>query len=318
MTKLIPVSPDLPANLADEIRRANKFLLAEIAPATRRAYASDFRAFSCWCRKKQLTNLPATSETLALFISAEAAEGVKPATILRRMAAIRYAHESAGHISPTREQLVTATNKGIRRSVSTAPEQKRPATVELVHKLVSHCPDTLVGLRDKAIILTGFAGAMRRSELVALRVEDIQFMDKGMRVTVRSSKTDQEGAGQVIPIYKGSNLRVVETLQHWLQRANIQQGSIFRPFTKSGRLRDKALSDRSVALILKHYVTVEGLDPSDFAGHSLRSGFLTSAAQRGASIFKMLEVSRHKKIDTLRSYVRMAEEFENHAGKNFL
>jgi site-specific recombinase XerD len=168
------------------------------------------------------------------------------------------------------------------------------------------------------MILTGFAGAMRRSELVALQVADIQFMDKGMRVTIRNSKTDQEGFGQVIPIYKGSNLRVMETLQLWLQRANITQGPIFRPFTKSGRLRNQALSDRSVALILKHYVTAEGLDPADYAGHSLRSGFLTSAAQRGASIFKMLEVSRHKKVDTLRSYVRMAEEFDDHAGKDFL
>ena len=318
MTKLIPVSPDLPANLADEIRRANKFLLAEIAPATRRAYASDFRTFSRWCQKKQLVNLPASSEAVALFISGEAAQGIKPATIIRRLAAIRYAHESAGHQSPTRELLVTATNKGIRRSVATAPEQKRPATVELVRRLVSHCPDTLAGLRDKAMILTGFAGAMRRSELVALQVADIQFMDKGMRVTIRNSKTDQEGIGQVIPIYKGSNLRVVETLQLWLQRSNITQGPIFRPFTKSGRLRDKVLSDRSVALILKHYVTAEGLDPSAYAGHSLRSGFLTSAAQRGASIFKMLEVSRHKKVDTLRSYVRMAEEFDDHAGKDFL
>ena len=318
MTKLISVSSDLPANLIDEIRQVNEFLLAEIAPATRRAYASDFRTFSRWCQKKQLVNLPASSEAVALFISAEAAQGIKPSTIIRRLAAIRYAHESAGHLSPTRELLVTATNKGIRRSVATAPEQKHPATVELVRRLVSHCPDTLAGLRDKAMILTGFAGAMRRSELVALQVADIQFMDKGMRVTIRNSKTDQEGIGQVIPIYKGSNLRVVETLQLWLQRSNITQGPIFRPFTKSGRLRDKVLSDRSVALILKHYVTAEGLDPSAYAGHSLRSGFLTSAAQRGASIFKMLEVSRHKKVDTLRSYVRMAEEFDDHAGKDFL
>ena len=318
MTKLISVSSDLPANLIDEIRQVNEFLLAEIAPATRRAYASDFRTFSRWCQKKQLVNLPASSEAVALFISAEAAQGIKPATIIRRLAAIRYAHESAGHQSPTRELLVTATNKGIRRSVATAPEQKRPATVELVRRLVSHCPETLAGLRDKAMILTGFAGAMRRSELVALQVADIQFMDKGMRVTIRNSKTDQEGIGQVIPIYKGSNLQVVETLQLWLQRSNITQGPIFRPFTKSGRLRDKALSDRSVALVLKHYVTAEGLDPSVYAGHSLRSGFLTSAAQRGASIFKMLEVSRHKKVDTLRSYVRMAEEFDDHAGKDFL
>ena len=318
MTKLISVSSDLPANLIDEIRQVNEFLLAEIAPATRRAYASDFRTFSRWCQKKQLVNLPASSEAVALFISGESAQGSKPGTIIRRLAAIRYAHESAGHQSPTRELLVTATNKGIRRSVATAPEQKRPATVELVRRLVSHCPDTLAGLRDKAMILTGFAGAMRRSELVALQVADIQFMDKGMRVTIRNSKTDQEGFGQVIPIYKGSNLRVVETLQLWLQRANITQGPIFRPFTKSGSLRNQALSDRSVALILKHYVTAEGLDPADYAGHSLRSGFLTSAAQRGASIFKMLDVSRHKKVDTLRSYVRMAEEFDDHAGKDFL
>jgi integrase len=166
--------------------------------------------------------------------------------------------------------------------------------------------------------LLGFAGAFRHSELVALNVEDFEFCDDGMRVTIRKSKTDQEGLGSIIAIARGSIACPVEAMRIWQNAAGIVDGPLFRPVTRTGKLSPRRLSARVVAELVKAYARRAGLKAADFSGHSLRSGFLTSAAARGASIFKMMDVSRHRSVDTLRSYVRDAELFRNHAGSRLL
>ncbi|WP_244553018.1 site-specific integrase [Bradyrhizobium erythrophlei] len=184
--------------------------------------------------------------------------------------------------------------------------------------MVATAPDKLAGLRDRALLLIGFGGALRRSELVALDVADIEETATGLLVTIRGSKTDQERAGVAIAIARGDVACPAKALSEWLTAAGIETGPIFRPIDKAGTVRASRLTCRSVANIVKAYAARAGLDAGAFSGHSLRAGFLTSAAGKGASIFKMMDVSRHKSVDTLRGYVRDAELFKDHAGAGLL
>jgi integrase len=176
----------------------------------------------------------------------------------------------------------------------------------------------LIGLRGKAMISLGFAGAFRRSELVALQVAGLAEVPDGFRVTIRRSKTDQTGEGHEIVIPRGARIRPVETVQAWLQAAGIADGFLLRSVGKGGRVRDGGLLGSDVARLVKHYARLAGLDPAQFSGHSLRAGFCTSAAESGASILKIQEVSRHRSVDVLSGYVRRVDMFRDHAGSGFL
>jgi len=294
------------------------FAAAEKAPTTRLAYGTDFRIFSAWCRKRDLDPLPTLPATVAAYLAYEVGQNLRPSTLGRRLAAIQYAHQHAGHEPPTNAEAVKATLRGIRRTLGIARRRKAPATASMAKAMARSVPDSLVGIRDRAILLLGFAGAFRRSELVALDVTDIQPADCGLRVTIRRSKVDQEGEGAIIAIAPGSTDCPTRALVAWLAAAGIVEGPVFRSINKAGKVSLARLCDRSVANIVKQYAERVGLDPKMFSGHSLRSGFLTSAAANGASIFKMMDVSRHKSADTLRGYVQDAELFKNHAGAGLL
>lgn len=208
--------------------------------------------------------------------------------------------------------------RGIRHTLGTAPRGKTPATAEMIAHMVAACPTTLIGLRDRALLAFGFAGAFRRSELLALEVEDLSEAGDGLRVLIRRSKTDQDAQGQEIAIPRGTHLCPVETLQAWLTAAAISAGPVFRPVNKGGRVGDGPLGDDGYIRALKRRAAAAGLDASALAGHSLRAGFLTSAAEAGADVLKMAEVSRHISLDTLRRYVRRSNLFKGHAGAGFL
>jgi site-specific recombinase XerD len=312
-------APALPATVQAEIDAARTFALAEKSDATRKAYRSDFTIFAAWCRARALEPLPASTDTVAAFLAAQATEGAKASTIGRRAAAIRYAHRLAGHEPPTGAESVKAVMRGIRRTIGAKPDQKAAATADRLTAMLACIPThTLAGKRDRALLALGFAGAFRRSELVALTVADLAAVEGGMRVTIRHSKTDQEGQGQEVAIPTGDKLRPVEAVRAWLDAAGITNGPVFRSVAKGGRVLNEALTDRSVASIVKVYAGRAGFNGAEFSGHSLRAGFLTTAAERGASLFKMMEVSRHKSVDTLRGYVRRADLFRDHAGADFL
>lgn len=307
----------LPAVLEAEAEQAKVFAKEQHAQSTRRAYECDIRLFQEWCQNRGFSSVPALPQTVAIFLSWGATEGVSVSTLGRRTAAITYLHRINGVEPPTQSELVKATLKGIRRSLGTAQNQKAAATSEKITHMIKGIPDTLKGKRDKALLLLGFAGAFRRSELVALTVQDLIETDQGLRVLIRHSKTDQEGQGQEIAIYQG-RLRVVEAIATWREAGAITDGPLFRPLRKGGKVLDQALAAESVADIVKRYAGVAGFSPDEYAGHSLRAGFLTSAAENGASLFKMMEVSRHKSVDTLKGYIRRAELFKDHAGSKFL
>ena len=332
---LIPIAAAaLPAGLlALDIERAAGFAQAEKADATKRAYGSDFALFRGWCAGRGVGALPASPESVAAFLACEAEKGIRPSTIGRRCAAIKYAHKLAGHAVPTDDERVKATVRGIRRTFGTAARKKTPATAEHIIPMALGTGAGLKGTRDRALLLVafgdsvaaelqgalllGFAGAFRRSEFVALDCSDIEETESGLRVTIRRGKTDQEGEGAVIAIVRGSIACPVAALAAWRHAAGITTGPLFRSIRKGGKVGAR-LSAQSVADIVKAHAENVGLDPALFAGHSLRAGFLTSAAKRGASIFKMMDQSRHKSVDTLRGYVRDAEIFKDHAGAGLL
>jgi site-specific recombinase XerD len=309
---------NLPAALGPDLAAAIDLAKAEKALSTRKAYGADFRLFKAWCDGKGVSALPASPETVAAFLAHEAGNGTKPSTLGRRVAAIRYAHKLAHLDTPTDSEAVKATLRGIRRTFGGAKVRKTPAVAAKMHSMVATAPDRLSGLRDRALLLLGFAGAFRRSELVALDVADIAEAKTGLLVTIRRSKTDQEGEGVTIAIARGDVACPARALREWLDAAGIETGPIFRPINKAGTAATDRLTDRSVANIVKAYAGRAGFDASTFSGHSLRSGFLTSAAANGASIFKMMDVSRHKSVETLRGYVRDAELFKDHAGSGLL
>jgi integrase len=221
-------------------------------------------------------------------------------------------HTAAGFDSPTSSPEARLTLAGIRRTLGVAQAGKAPILTADVAAMVAHLPDKLLGVRDRALLLIGFAGAFRRSELVALDIEDIEFREDGLKVTIRKSKTDQEGAGQVIGIAFGSKLCPVRALQEWLAAAQVSAGPIFRRIDRHGRLLDW-MSPGAVAIVVKRYAAAAGLDPAKYAGHSLRAGLVTQAAMNGVPELAIMRQTRHKSSDMLRKYIRDASLFRENA-----
>jgi len=222
MTSLVPIPQSgLPSRLQADIDRAVEFAKLEKSPATRRAYRSDVAIFRSWCDSRGVSALPALPETVAAFLASEAERGITPSTIARRVAAIRYAHKLAGHLVPTEDERVKATVRGHRRAVGTAPRKKAPATAERIIAMAMVPGTRMKDLRDRALLLLGFAGAFRRSELVALDVADLEETDAGLKITIRKSKTDQDGLGCTIAIVRGSIACPVAALKTWLDAAEI-------------------------------------------------------------------------------------------------
>ncbi len=290
------------AVLTDELTRAADYARDAKSPATRRAYQSDWRHFEAWCAARGAVALPASIETCAAYLATLADLGLKVSTITRRVAAIGYAHRlAAGCPSPVTSEPIKAMMQGIRRRIGVAVERKAPATARAIAKMVA-----TASVRDRAILLVGFAAALRRSEIVDLKVNDIEFTPEGVIVHIRRSKTDQEGAGHQVAIPRGSKLRPVEALEAWLRLRQNDPGPLFH------------ISAGTVANIVKRYAKRAKLDPKLFSGHSLRAGFVTSALEAGADIMRVMDVTRHTQVQTLKAYDRRAKAFRDHAGKSFL
>ena len=303
----------------DALRSASDYAAAEKSDATRRAYRSDFAHFTRFCASAGVATLPADQATLAAYVASLADAGLKYSTIRRRVAAISYAHRLKGFPSPDQAEPVKAVLRGIRRRIGVAVTRKAPTTARAIAAMLKKLPDTLTGKRDRALLLIGFAAALRRSELVGLDVPgDLEFVAAGVIVHLRRSKTDQEGKGQFVPVPHGRRLQPVAALRAWLDAAAITDGPVFRPIDKAGKVRPRRLTDRSVADIVKRRVKPAGLDPALFSGHSLRAGFVTQALDDGVDPFNVRRITRHVDIDTLIDYDRRAKAFKNHAGKSFL
>jgi len=319
-----PAVADLPSLHHAEIATARRYADASRADSAQRAYASDWRRFSAWCLAHGLDILPADPRAVAVFLSAEAQAGSAPLTMGRRLAAIGWMHRRVGLQPPQAREGAAALLEvmaGIRRSHDIAPVRKHAADADVLRDVLRAITgDDLRSVRDRAVLAFGMARAFRRSELVALRLADVEWVKEGLRVTIRRSKTDQDGAGATIAIPEGRRLRPKALLDAWLGQGGITDGFLFRRLTAepAGAATASPMSDRAVARLVQFRVAQAGYAAADFAGHSLRAGFLTAAARSGASVFKMREVSRHKSMQVLADYVRDAELFQDHAGEGFL
>jgi len=234
--------------------------------------------------------------------------------------AISQAHKLSGHETPTSSAIVRETLKGIRRHIGTATTQKKPLVVEHIRRICDCLGDHLADVRDRALLLIGFAGAFRRSELVALRVEDITEVPEGLKILIRRSKTDQEGAGRTVGIPFGSDPAIcpVRSLRAWLTASEITTGPIFRGVNRHGHVSDRGLSGRSVARIIKKLVEQAGYDPSRFSGHSLRAGLATAAAAAGKSERAIMATTGHRSVNTVRRYIRQGSVFVDNAADGLL
>lgn len=317
-TALTLGTDQVPAVLRDAVARAGGFARAGHAAATNRAYRGDFAIFAAWCASHGAAALPALPEVVAAFLAAEAERGIRASTIGRRVAAICHAHRLAGHAPPTADDKVRLTMAGIRRSIGTAQTKRAALTADRLLGIVTQPDQTIAAIRDRAILLIGFAMAARRSELVALDVADIEEVAEGLRITIRHGKTDQERQGAVVAVPRGSIACPVQALKAWLGAAAITEGPLFRPINKAGKIGSDRLTAQSVALIVKAAAQRIGLDPKSFSGHSLRAGWITSAAKRRASLTKIMDVSRHRSVNSVIGYVRDAELFHDHAGAGLL
>lgn len=304
-------------NISCTIDKAREYIGNAKASNTKRAYASDWRHFSAWCEVHGISSLPSSPESVCLYLT-NLASTCRVSTIQRRLAAIGQAHQAGGHESPTANILVRNLMSGIRREKGVRQHGKAPILIDDLRKMVLSLPASEAGVRDRAILLLGFAGAFRRSELVSLDCEDVAFEKEGAVITLRRSKTDQEGAGvkKAIPYGNNGATCPVLALREWLTVAGISEGAVFRGIDRHGTMTDKRLSGRAVALIVKRTAKAVGIDPERFSGHSLRAGLVTQAAINGASESSIMSQTGHKSVAMVRRYIRDGNLWrDNPAGK---
>ncbi len=316
---LAPISPASPA-LADLADQAEGLARASLAPSTLRAYRAAWRAFGAWCEVQGLRELPASPGTLVLYL-AHLAPRRSVRTVTKALSAVALAHRSTGHPSPTEDPQVRQVVRGLKRKHGKPVAKKDPLLVPDLAAVVAGLGDGLAGLRDRAVLLLGWAGAFRRSELVALDLDDLREVPEGLVVTLKRSKTDQEGEGRTvgIPRARRAELCPVAAVGAWIAAAGIEEGPLFRPVDRWGALRPAGrLSGRAVALVVQRAARRVGLDPAALAGHSLRAGFCTEAARAGASERAIMRQTGHKSTATVRGYIREGSMFLDHAGAGLL
>jgi site-specific recombinase XerD len=294
---------------------ARDFAAHAKAANTLKAYRTDWAHFSEWCALHRLVSLPAEPRTVALYLS-DLANTHKVSTLYRRLSGISQAHQAAGFSTPTTDAQVRLVFQGIRRTLGSAPAQKHAAITAEVRAMVDTLSlISLIGTRDRALLLVGFAGAFRRSELVSLDVGDVTFSSDGLVVQLRRSKTDQEGEGRKVGLPFGSNPLTcpVRSLRAWLDMTHIVSGPVFRSVDRHANISTGRLSDQSVALIVKRCARAAGLDFENYAGHSLRSGLATAAAMADVSERAIMAQTGHKSLPMVRRYIRDGSLFRSNA-----
>lgn len=298
-----------PISGAQGVSAATRELISNsLSPATRRAYRSDMAHYEAWGG-----TIPSTPETIAEYL-ADLVQTHTVATITRRLASLAKAHRAIGADDPTKAEIVKSTMRGIRRLIGTAQREAKPILKEDLFQLLSQMDNTPRDMRDKALLLLGFAGAFRRSELVGLDVADIEHVRQGIVVTLRRSKTDQTGAGRKIGIPFGrTRWCPVQHLTDWLDQAGIEDGPIFRSINRHGHVASQRLSGEAVSVIVKEHAEVAGFDPDAYSGHSLRAGLATSAVIAGVSTLSIRRTTGHASDAMLARYVRVGDMFTDNA-----
>ena len=285
---------------------------------TLRAYKSDFKDFGAFCAKHGFNSLPTEPKIISLYLT-HLSKNSKISTLRRRIVSISMVHRLKGHYLDTKHPVIIENLMGIKRIKGSIQRGKKPILINHLKSIINVIDQQetseIKKSRDKTIILTGFGGGFRRTELISIDHEDLEFVTEGVKITIKRSKTDQFGEGMVkgLPYFSNQLYCPVINLKKWLELSNIKSGPIFRRFAKGSVLTNNRLTDQSVVLLIKDYLNLAGIENKNYSGHSLRSGFATAAAESGADERSIMAMTGHKTTQMVRRYIREANIFKNNA-----
>jgi len=320
---MIQIKPNTKSEVSNEINELEKETILNLehskAPNTIRAYQSDFNDFRLFCAKNGFRSIPTEPKIVSLYLTHLSTNEAKMSTLKRRLVSIGVIHKLKGHYLDTKHPSIIENIMGIKRRKGSIQKGKKPLLISNLKKLINVIDEQdneeIKKLRDRSIILIGFSGGFRRNEIVALDYEDLDFVSEGLKIDIKRSKTDQfgEGTKKALPYFDNFQYCPVVSLQKWIKISNISSGPLFRRFSKGSKLSEYRLTDQTVALIIKAYLQLAGVDSTNYSGHSLRSGFATSAAESGAEERSIMAMTGHKSTEMVRRYIKEANLFKNNA-----
>jgi len=286
---------------------------------TVRAYKSDFKDFGLFCTQNGFKSLPSEPKIVSLYLTYLSTKEAKMSTLKRRLVSIGVIHRLKGHYLDTKHPSIIENIMGIKRRKGSIQLAKKPILInhlkEIINVIDKQNKKEIKKFRDRSIILIGFSGGFRRNEIVSLDFDDLDFVPEGLKINLRRSKTDQFGEGfkKALPYFDSSQYCPVISLKKWIEVSKIASGPVFRRFTKGSKLSNNRLTDQTVALLIKEYLQLAGIDSKNYSGHSLRSGFATSAAESGAEERSIMAMTGHKSTEMVRRYIKEANLFKNNA-----
>jgi len=286
---------------------------------TVRAYKSDFNDFGIFCAQNGFKSLPSDPKIVSLYLTYLSTKDAKMSTLKRRLVSIGVIHKLKGHYLDTKHPAIIENIMGIKRRKGSFQKAKKPILINSLKKIINVIDQQkkkeIKKLRDRSIILIGFSGGFRRNEIVSIDYDDLDFVPEGLKISIRRSKTDQFGEGftKALPYFDSSQYCPVVSLKKLLDLSKINTGPVFRRFIKGSKLSENRLTDQTVALLIKEYLDLAGIDSKNFSGHSLRSGFATSAAESGVEERSIMSMTGHKSSEMVRRYIKEANLFKNNA-----
>ena len=289
------------------------------ASNTVRAYKSDFSDFGLFCAQNGFKSLPSEPKVVSLYLTHLSTKDAKMSTLKRRLVSIGVIHKLKGHYLDTKHPAIIENIMGIKRRKGSFQKAKKPILINSLKRIINAIDkqkkEEIKKLRDRSIILIGFSGGFRRNEIVSLDYDDLDFVPEGLKLSIRRSKTDQFGEGftKALPYFDSSQYCPVVSLKKLLDLSKIRSGPVFRRFSKGSKLSENRLTDQTVALLIKEYLNLAGIDSKNFSGHSLRSGFATSAAESGVEERNIMAMTGHKSTEMVRRYIKEANLFKNNA-----
>ena len=317
------IKPKLKYEISNDLKNLEKETILNLehskAPNTIRAYQSDFNDFELFCVKNGFKSLPSDPKIVSLYLTNLSAKDAKMSTLKRRLVSIGVIHKLKGHYLDTKHPSIIENIMGIKRRKGSIQIGKKPILISSLKQIINvideQDKEDIKKFRDRSIILIGFSGGFRRNEIVSLDYDDLDFVPEGLKINLRRSKTDQFGEGftKALPYFDNSQYCPVVSLKKWIQISNISTGALFRRFSKGSKLSENRLTDQTVALLIKEYLNLAGIDSKNYSGHSLRSGFATSAAESGAEERSIMAMTGHKSTEMVRRYIKDANLFKNNA-----
>jgi len=320
---MIQIKPKLESEISTNIKKIEKETILNLehskAPNTIRAYQSDFNDFCLFCSKNGFKFLPSDPKIVSLYLTHLSINEAKMSTLKRRLVSIGVIHKLKGHYLDTKHPAIIENIMGIKRRKGSIQKGKKPLLInnlkDIINVIDQENKKEIKKLRDRSIILIGFSGGFRRNEIVSLDYDDLDFVSEGLKISIKRSKTDQFGEGSIkaLPYFDSSQYCPVVSIKKWIEIANISSGPLFRRFSKGSKLTGNRLTDQTVALLIKEYLVLAGIDSKNYSGHSLRSGFATSAAESGVEERSIMAMTGHKSTEMVRRYIKEANLFKNNA-----